>query len=130
MVAIFLFFILAIQQGKMTNSICIKKNIEKIRQNTTVLHFLPVDNFDLTRKLFCFKKSSKHNGFVKFRNKLTYIVIGIAQNCDPGPCAELPGLVYNAELEECAWPDEVGCSLGGNKNKVYSTDISPSSNTS
>merc|ERR1712004_286924 len=37
---------------------------------------------------------------------------GIAQNCDPGPCAELPGLVYNAELEECAWPDEVGCSLG------------------
>merc|ERR1711953_63528 len=37
---------------------------------------------------------------------------GYAQNRDPGPCAELPGLVYNAELEECAWPDEVGCSLG------------------
>ena len=51
--------------------------------------------------------------------RLQYIAIGYAQNCDPGPCAELPGLVYNAELEECAWPDEVGCSLGGNKNKVY-----------
>ena len=62
--------------------------------------------------------------------RLQYIAIGYAQNCDPGPCAELPGLVYNAELEECAWPDEVGCSLGGNKNKFYSTDISPSSNTS
>ena len=51
--------------------------------------------------------------------RLQYIAIGYAQNCDPGPCAELPGLVYNAELEECAWPDEVGCSLEGNKNKVY-----------
>ena len=57
--------------------------------------------------------------------RLQYIAIGYAQNCDPGPCAELPGLVYNAELEECAWPDEVGCSLEGNKNKA---ENSPSSN--
>ena len=57
--------------------------------------------------------------------RLQYIAIGYAQNCDPGPCAELPGLVYNAELEECAWPDEVGCSLGGNKNKVKQKYLLP-----
>ncbi len=31
--------------------------------------------------------------------------------CDPGVCSKIPGLVYNAELDECAWPDEVGCTL-------------------
>ena len=36
-----------------------------------------------------------------------------SQNCDPGVCAGIPGLVYNAELDQCAWPDEVGCSLKG-----------------
>ena len=50
------------------------------------------------------------------------IIIGYAQNCDPGPCIEIPGLVYNAELEECAWPDEVGCSLEG-KKKIFSKSL-------
>lgn len=36
------------------------------------------------------------------------------QDCDPGVCAGIPGLVYNAELDQCAWPDEVGCHLSGN----------------
>ena len=52
------------------------------------------------------------------------IIIGYAQNCDPGPCIEIPGLVYNADLEECAWPDEVGCSLEGNKNIFKSSKLS------
>ena len=39
--------------------------------------------------------------------------------CDPGICNEIPGLVYNAETNECAWPDEVGCSLQG-KSHDYS----------
>jgi hypothetical protein len=33
--------------------------------------------------------------------------------CDPGICATIPGLVYNAELDQCAWPDEMGCTLEG-----------------
>ena len=36
-----------------------------------------------------------------------------AQGCDPGPCTQHPGLVFDAENNECAWPDEVKCSLGG-----------------
>jgi len=31
--------------------------------------------------------------------------------CDPCVCKGIPGLVYNAELDQCAWPDEVGCKL-------------------
>ena len=26
-------------------------------------------------------------------------------------CGAIPGLVYNPSLDQCAWPDEVGCSL-------------------
>ena len=81
MVAIYLFFILAIQQGK-----------------PILKHF---ENFDMIG-----------------------IIIGYAQNCDPGPCIEIPGLVYNADLEECAWPDEVGCSLEGNKHIFNSSKLS------
>ena len=33
--------------------------------------------------------------------------------CDPCVCREIPGLVYNAEINGCAWPDEVGCALSG-----------------
>ncbi len=48
----------------------------------------------------------------------------LAQNCDPGVCAGIPGLVYNAELDQCAWPDEVGCSLQGKlKSGVNNGDI-------
>ena len=25
----------------------------------------------------------------------------------------IPGLVYDADTNQCAWPDEVGCSLDG-----------------
>merc|ERR1712088_1010388 len=31
--------------------------------------------------------------------------------CDPCICREVPGLVYDADTTECAWPDEVGCKL-------------------
>ena len=34
--------------------------------------------------------------------------------CDPCICKGIPGLVYNAETDQCAWPDEVGCNLNGN----------------
>ena len=34
-------------------------------------------------------------------------------NCDPGVCKGVPGLVYNAELDQCAWADEMGCDLKG-----------------
>ena len=33
--------------------------------------------------------------------------------CDAGPCELIPGLVYNAETNQCSWPDEAGCSLAG-----------------
>ena len=33
--------------------------------------------------------------------------------CEPGPCELIPGLVYDADTNQCAWPDEVGCSLDG-----------------
>ena len=38
---------------------------------------------------------------------------GQKSRCDPGPCGEIPGLVYNPENHQCAWPDEMGCSLRG-----------------
>ena len=52
----------------------------------------------------------------------TFVLLLISQSCfaqeggpcDPGPCETIPGLVYNAESNECSWPDEVGCSLQGN----------------
>ena len=46
-----------------------------------------------------------------------YLVQG--QDCDPGVCKDIPGLVYNAELDQCAWPDEMGCSLQGNSVGYY-----------
>jgi len=39
--------------------------------------------------------------------------VAVNNGCDPGVCGAIPGLVYNAELDQCAWPDEVGCSLRG-----------------
>eukprot|EP00095_Tigriopus_kingsejongensis_P011760 maker-scaffold241_size241811-snap-gene-1.14 protein:Tk11760 transcript:maker-scaffold241_size241811-snap-gene-1.14-mRNA-1 annotation:"chitin binding peritrophin-" len=42
-----------------------------------------------------------------------------SQNCNPGPCSRIPGLVYNADLDQCAWPDEIGCSLN---DLGYNTD--------
>ena len=37
-----------------------------------------------------------------------------AQDCDPGVCASIPGTIYNAELDQCAWADEVpGCGVEG-----------------
>ena len=39
----------------------------------------------------------------------------LAQNCDPGVCAKIPGTVYNEELDQCSWADEIpGCSVQGN----------------
>ncbi|TRY73303.1 hypothetical protein TCAL_15787 [Tigriopus californicus] len=53
-----------------------------------------------------------------------------AQNCQPGPCTRILGLVYNAELDQCAWPDEVGCSLqdlgyNANCNGLGAFDLKP-----
>merc|ERR1712038_800474 len=31
--------------------------------------------------------------------------------CDPCICRDVPGLVFDADTNECAWPDEVGCKL-------------------
>merc|ERR1711909_42558 len=43
-----------------------------------------------------------------------------AQECDPGICAKIPGTIYNKELDQCAWADEVpGC---GAQALGYSTD--------
>jgi len=43
-----------------------------------------------------------------------------AQDCDPGVCASIPGTIYNAELDQCAWADEVpGCGV---EALGYSTD--------
>ena len=39
--------------------------------------------------------------------------------CDPCVCREIPGLVYNAEINGCAWPDEVGCSLSGKFQIIF-----------
>ena len=52
-------------------------------------------------------------------------------NCDPGICGSIPGLVYNADLDQCAWPDEVGCSLNGKsdhhirRDEFYVSPFSP-----
>ena len=56
---------------------------------------------------------SKH-----FYNFLKWFIDVFSQNCDPGVCAGIPGLVYYAELDQCAWPDEVGCSLQGNQSET------------
>ena len=38
----------------------------------------------------------------------------LAQNCEPGICAKIPGTVYNEELDQCSWADEIpGCSVQG-----------------
>ena len=42
------------------------------------------------------------------------LYITSAQDCDPGVCASIPGTIYNAELDQCAWADEVpGCGVEG-----------------
>ena len=43
--------------------------------------------------------------------------------CDPCVCREIPGLVYNAEINGCAWPDEVGCALSGKLNFFFKSYI-------
>jgi len=48
-----------------------------------------------------------------YSNYNQFILVVFAQDCDPGVCSGIPGLVYNSELDQCAWPDEVGCSLKG-----------------
>ena len=35
------------------------------------------------------------------------------QNCDPGVCKGIAGLIYSEEDNRCAWADEVGCSVKG-----------------
>ncbi|CAB4062246.1 unnamed protein product [Lepeophtheirus salmonis] len=57
------------------------------------------------------------------------------QSCQPGVCSSILGTVYDEVLDQCAWPDEVGCfvqDLGINENcdgynayelKALSSDI-------
>merc|ERR1711997_613385 len=34
------------------------------------------------------------------------------QNCEPGVCANILGTIYNAEIDGCAWADEIpGCGV-------------------
>ena len=33
--------------------------------------------------------------------------------CEPCICRDIPGLVYDADINGCAWPDESGCKLSG-----------------
>ena len=35
--------------------------------------------------------------------------------CDAGKCAGIPGTIYNEELDQCSWADEIpGCGIQGN----------------
>jgi len=52
----------------------------------------------------------------------TLAAVTMGQNsCDPGVCKGVPGLVYNADLDQCAWADEMGCEL---KDLGFNTDCS------
>merc|ERR1719230_529167 len=37
-------------------------------------------------------------------------VRGQENRCDPGVCTS-PGLVFNEEMNQCSWADEVGCNV-------------------
>ena len=39
--------------------------------------------------------------------------------CDPCICRDVPGLVFDADTNECAWPDEVGCKLTGDSKYLH-----------
>ena len=42
------------------------------------------------------------------------ILIGIAQNCNPGVCEKVLGTIYSEDVGGCAWADEVpGCGVEG-----------------
>ena len=46
------------------------------------------------------------------------------QNCDPGVCKGIAGLIYSEEDNRCAWADEVGCSVKGEAQKYESYSVS------
>lgn len=51
---------------------------------------------------------------------LVVVVVSAQAPCDPGICAGIPGTIYNAELDQCWWADEVpGCGI---EALGYSTD--------
>ena len=55
--------------------------------------------------------------FIKVVAGLLYFgclaVRGQENRCDPGVCTS-PGLVFNEEMNQCSWADEVGCNVKGN----------------
>ena len=122
---LWIFFFLK-KKKKKKKKFVLTENCNKILTNSfsrKILCTLRKNLLEVLSSLITWKLTSQVIFQIKlfWRNFLSkthfYLVFtGWAQEfgrCEPGPCELIPGLVYDADTNQCAWPDEVGCSLDG-----------------
>ena len=96
----------------------------KLQKKNQFLHLIKISRLQEEKTLIL----KKYNVGMKSMNKIW--ISGFAQEgaqepiqcegpCDPCICREVPGLVFDADTNECAWPDEVGCKLTGDSKYLH-----------